>query len=91
LKPQHNYLSAGLSEKYCKANNTKLCTVELLQWANCIFVFEQMHIDRIIDHTGSQYLNKIINLDIEDVYFYMEDSLCEHLKSKLAERLSCQG
>jgi predicted protein tyrosine phosphatase len=50
-----------------------------------------MHIDRIIDHTGSQYLNKIINLDIEDVYFYMEDSLCEHLKSKLAERLSCQG
>lgn len=91
LHPEHNFLSAGLSEKYCKANNSTLCTVKLLQWADRIYVFEQIHIDRIIEHTGTRYLSRITNLDIEDVYAYMEDRLCVHLKSKLESRLISKG
>lgn len=71
----HQYKSAGLSEKYVSKANSTLCTVEVLQWADQIFVFEEMHIDRIQKHTGDVYLPKITNLNIPDDYQYFQREL----------------
>lgn len=71
----HVYKSAGLSVKYVKKANSTLCTEEMLQWAEQVYVFEQQHIDRIKKHTGDVYLPKIINLEISDDYQYFEREL----------------
>lgn len=71
----HEYKSAGLSAKYVQKANSTLCTEEMLQWAEQIYVFEEKHIDRIQKHTGDVYLPKISNLDISDDYQYFERDL----------------
>lgn len=71
----HQYKSAGLSEKYVKKANSTLCTEEILQWADQIYVFKQKHIDRIRTHTWDVYLPKISNLEISDDYQYFEREL----------------
>jgi predicted protein tyrosine phosphatase len=79
------YKSAGLSEKYCKKHRTTLCTTELLDWADKVFVMETMHTQRISDYAGKHFLNKVEILDINDVYQYMRPELIEILD--LHERL----
>lgn len=81
--PSHQFKSAGLSAKYCAKEGSTLCTEELLRWADKIYVFEKMHIDRIVENVGHQFEAKIINLNIDDVYGYMDDSLCKLLINKL--------
>lgn len=71
----HEYKSAGLSAKYVQKANSTLCTEDMLQWADQIFVFEQQHIVRIQSHTGELYLPKIINLDIPDDFRYFQREL----------------
>lgn len=78
--PQHTYRSAGLSKKECLRNKSVLCTEEMLEWADRVYVFEQKHLDRIQAYTGDLYLNKIDCLNIADVYQYMEPELIEQLK-----------
>lgn len=79
----HVFKSASLSEKYCKQHDTILCSVELLEWADKIFVMEEMHLLRIIEHTAKRYLFKIEILNIEDIYQYMQTELIEKLKSNV--------
>jgi predicted protein tyrosine phosphatase len=83
IKTSHVFKSAGLSEKYCKQHGTNLCTVELLEWADKIFVMQQMHVQRIREHTKEIYLSKIEVLNIDDIYQYMQLELLEKLKSKV--------
>lgn len=83
VNASHVFKSAGLSEKYCKQLDTYLCTVELLKWADKVFVMEQMHVQRIRDHTEERYVSKIEVLNIDDIYQYMELDLLEKLKSKI--------
>jgi predicted protein tyrosine phosphatase len=83
---KHIYQSAGLSEKYCKQYGTRLCNVELLDWADKIFVMEPMHVERITQHTGERYLTKIEVLNIDDIYQYMQPTLVDELVS--SEHLS---
>ena len=71
----HQYKSAGLSEKYVSKADSTLCTGEMLQWADQIYVFEQQHIERIQSYTGDVYLPKIINLNIPDNYQYFQREL----------------
>ena len=71
----HHYKSAGLSAKYVKKANSTLCTEEMLQWADQIYVFEQQHIERIKKHTGDVYLPKMTNLNIPDNYQYFQREL----------------
>ena len=47
----------------------------MLKWADQIYVFEQLHIDRIQKHAGEVYLPKIINLNISDDYQYFQREL----------------
>lgn len=85
--PLNLYKSAGLSEKECRRNGTVLCTEALLDWADQVYVFEQKHLDRIQAYTREQYLNKIICLNIPDIYQYMQPKLIEELEP-LRSRLS---
>jgi len=79
--PQHHFKSAGLSEKYCQKYGTRLCTIELLDWADKIYVMEHMHSERIAKYAGEQYLQKVVVLGIEDVYQYMQPELIRCLLS----------
>lgn len=71
----NEYRSAGLSAKYTQKAGSTLCTEEMLKWADTIYVFEEMHIKRIQEHTGEQHLGKIINLSIADEYEYFQREL----------------
>lgn len=77
----HQYKSAGLSQKYCQKYGTTLCTIELLEWADKVFVMENMHIQRIAEYAGESYLNKIEVLNIDDFYQFMQPELIEILVS----------
>lgn len=79
----HQYRSAGLSAKYVKKASSTLCSVELLQWADRIYVFEQLHIDRIREHTSDEFLTKIVNLNIPDNYQYFQRELVLLLLDKV--------
>jgi len=84
--------SAGVSQKECVRNNSTLCTDEMLIWADCIFVFDQLHVDRIRDNAKGVNIRKIINLEIEDVYKYDDPRLISLLKTKIGGslgRLNC--
>lgn len=85
--PEYAFKSAGLSAKYCAKYGTTLCTIELLVWADKIFVMEKLHLDRIREYSGKQYLKKIQVLDIEDKYKYMQKELIQMLAEKLNERI----
>ncbi|MCP4984794.1 MAG: phosphotyrosine protein phosphatase [Colwellia sp.] len=81
VNSKHEFLSAGLSEKYCKQHGTRLCSVEMLDWADKVFVMEAMHVERITQHTEERFLDKIENLHVDDIYQYMQAELLEKLKS----------
>ena len=83
----HQYKSAGLSEKYVSKANSTLCTVEMLQWADQVYAFEKQHIERIQKHTGDVYLPKITNLDIPDDYQYFQRELVLLLLGKVSRTL----
>ncbi len=83
LESNHTFQSAGLSEKYCKKYGSRLCTVELLNWAELIFVMEPRHKKRIVEYVGDRYSDKITVLNIDDIYQYMQPELLTKLKSNI--------
>jgi predicted protein tyrosine phosphatase len=81
----HVFQSAGLSEKYCSKYGTRLCTLDLLDWADRIYVMESMHASRVVDNAGEHYLEKIMILDIDDIYQHMQPELLDELKKRPLE------
>ena len=79
----NNYKSAGLSKKYVDKAGTTLCTEELLDWADNIYVFEDFHIEIISRYTDKKHIQKITNLKIEDKYQYFQRELVLLLLQKL--------
>lgn len=75
LDESNIYKSAGLSKKYVEKAETTLCTEELLDWADKIYIFEDLHIERITRYTDKKHLHKITNLKIEDKYQYFQREL----------------
>ena len=80
--PQHHFKSAGLSEKQCRKNGTTMCNEDMLRWADKVYVFEAMHLERIKEHTGHMYISKTQCLNIEDIYQYMQPELVVEMHSK---------
>ena len=78
----NKYRSAGLSYKYTKKSGSTLCTEKMLEWSDSIYVFEDMHIERIKQYTGERHLSKLINLRIEDKYQYFQRELVLQLLKK---------
>lgn len=63
-------------------------TREHLEWADKIFVMEDMHEDFIFSNFRDLYSRKeLINLKIPDVYEYMEEGLVKQLKEKVVKYL----
>ena len=57
---------------------------EDLEWADIVYVFEEQQRTEIGKQFPREYLNKrILNLDIEDVYGYMDEKLVRELRGKL--------
>lgn len=83
--PQHNIRSAGLSAKECNRSGGRLCSTNLLDWADQIFVMEQKHLQRIEHFMADIYNQKITVLNIEDIYKFMEQELIKVLEMKTAE------
>ena len=77
----HEFKSAGLSQKYCLRYGSTLCSIEMLSWADIVFVMQEFHKKRIAEHGGESYLKKIEVLHIQDIYSYMQLELLEKLRS----------
>ena len=57
---------------------------EDLEWADVVYVFEELQRSEINKRFPTQYLKKqILCLDIPDVYGYMDDRLVDVLRRKL--------
>ena len=78
--------SAGVSRKECSRMGTTLCTEKMLADANIIYVFEELHSQRINEHTSSRYQSKLVNLDIPDQYKYMSTRLIDLVLTRISSQ-----
>ena len=85
--PQHQFQSAGLNQRICEQYGITLVNVEMLAWADRIWVMEQRHLARIKEHTQDQFLHKITVLHIEDIYPYNSPELIRVLEQKMGVEL----
>ncbi|KOY85202.1 hypothetical protein AD998_02680 [bacterium 336/3] len=81
--PQYQFQSAGTNHKECLKNNSKLLTEELLIWADKAFVMEKHHQEIINKYTNQKYQEKIIILNIRDIYIFMQAELIIELEEKI--------
>ena len=79
LYPSMLFDSAGTNKKVCIQLGTHYLAKEQLDWADTIYVMEQKHLKAIKDVFSSQYFNKIIVLQIKDIYKYGAKELIEKL------------
>ncbi|POS00674.1 protein-tyrosine phosphatase [Flavobacterium croceum DSM 17960] len=57
-------------------------------WADTIFVMEKKHHERLLEKFPKEMNNKkIVILEIQDIYKYMDAELIEELKNSLTEYL----
>ncbi len=78
--------SAGLNK-----GADELLSVELIEWADIIFVMEKMHRSKLSNRFKMHLKNKrLVCLDIPDDYEYMQPELIELLEQKVGRLLgSC--
>lgn len=57
--------------------------VDLIQWADRIYCFEDWHVDVIVKHGAKP--NKVVNLQIPDEFDFREEKLVEILRHKLVK------
>lgn len=66
-----------------------LLSLEQLEWADIIFVMETRHKTRLSSKFGGAIRGRrVINLDIQDHYSFMQPELIEILTKKLRQHLS---
>lgn len=82
--PTHHVRSAGLSRKECDHHQGRMCTPELISWAEKIFVMESRHLQRIEQHLGKNHTGKVTVLGIEDIYQFMQPELIDELVGKVS-------
>ncbi len=78
-----NFLSAGTNHKICMKEGTVPLTEDLLEWADVVYVMESKHLKLIREATSNRYFNKIIVLNIDDIYKYYQLELINILKEKI--------
>ncbi|MFH0961782.1 MAG: protein tyrosine phosphatase [archaeon] len=74
--------SAGL---FCKnTDKTTQMNGDLWNWADIVFVFEEIHVKELESIYPDSFANKlVVNLEILDMYRYMADNLVYSLKHKV--------
>lgn len=73
--PDMNFLSAGTNPKICAKEGTTFITRDMVEWADKIYVMENKHKNLIITHTNSKIGNKVVVLNIQDIYEYYQPEL----------------
>lgn len=73
--PEHEFKSAGTNHKICEKIGSNPLQEEHLQWAEQIYVMEEKHRSIIQEHTGSRYLQKLVVLNIPDVFKFGSEAL----------------
>jgi len=77
FKDKYDTKSAGV------ADTAKVpITYDLLEWADVVFVMEEGH-RKFISEKFPNSKKKIINLDIHDSYYFMDEELVKVLKEKV--------
>ena len=82
--PGHEYTSAGTNIKLCQREGTNPLNLELLQWADLIFVMETKHKRKILETNPGRHAKKITVLHIPDRYKYYHKELLSLLEQKVA-------
>jgi predicted protein tyrosine phosphatase len=86
--PEHDIRSAGLSPKECSRRGGRLCTDELILWADKIYAMEEIHRDTVLRYSNIEVdSQKIEVLGIEDHYQFMDRGLIELLRLKTKDPL----
>ena len=81
FKDKYDTKSAGI------ADTAKVpLTSELLEWADVVFVMEEGH-RKFISEKFPNLNMKIINLDIQDRYYFMDEELVNILKEKVKTQI----
>ena len=83
LWPNHQFISAGTNQKICFQLGTQYINIELVDWAEIIFVMENKHKKELIKLFGSSFSKKIKVLDIKDHYEYGDTNLKKIFQQKL--------
>ena len=80
FKDRYDTKSAGVGE-----NAKQPLTADILEWADVVFVMEDWQRKFISEKFPKEYLKKkIINLDIPDMYYFMNEELVKVLKEKVS-------
>ena len=82
--PGFYFLSAGTNQKICEQEGTSFLTDDMLDWASRVYVMEEKHRQWIKTHFKHNYGQKIVVLNIPDVYQYFQKELIVLLDQKLA-------
>ena len=81
--PQREFKSAGTNLKLCRQEGTTPLTLELLEWADDIYVMEERHRKAIKEYFNPAYHSKITVLGIPDRFKYYDRDLIELLNQKI--------
>ncbi|EAS19708.1 hypothetical protein BBFL7_00254 [Flavobacteria bacterium BBFL7] len=81
--PNLNFESAGTNKVICDQLGTNYITLKKIENAYKIFVMENKHRDAIQKTFGYQHYNKIIVLNIKDVYQYGSKDLIDVLEKNV--------
>lgn len=81
LYKDKKFLSAGVNHKICEREGTTPLTEHLMEWADVVYVMESKHAKIIKDFTENKYFNKIVILNIKDIYKYYQPELINILKT----------
>lgn len=83
----YNFLSAGTNHKICNQLGTTPLDIDLLEWADAIFVMEAKHAKFIKEISSNKHSSKVTILKIEDIYTYYDKTLIEVLEEKMNQYL----
>lgn len=82
--PELHFDSAGTNLKICQKEGTNALNDDMMEWADLVFVMENKHKELIVKSSGDAYSQKIVVLNIPDVYQYYQKELITTLEEKVA-------
>lgn len=82
-----SFRSAGTNLKLCTKEGTNPITEDLIIWSDLVLVMETKHKSIINKHTEGKYDNKIVSLEIPDVYKHYQPELISLLEEKVTPHL----
>jgi len=80
--PDYNFMSAGINQEMCLTYRGVYVEYQMCLKADKIYCMENLHAQYLLREFGSQIIQKIEILEIEDNEEYMSDKLIKELELK---------